>query len=373
MRNKNSLVILLLFGALFFIVSCDESNRRMMMEKRLAEIETKFENGEDISQDSSVFEVQRYFSKHCDAAEMQALSSLYSGCAYWQRGDYDSAAVAINEAFSIAETSGNAALVDKVKQTVSTLYTDSANHAAVLADFRNSNKLSGNDFTVLERNYGAMGRLFEMAGEIDSALYYYNKCAVLQNDFNHALIRKQRWVIVLSLSLLAALSVVLAVVMNLSKKRKKMAELNEEIIALQTEYEVVSETTKNNMFQKAELIFKVFQLGEVKEKNVATYQKLKGFVCGKKAETAYDAIFNEYQKTYPDVVEGIRSKFPTLADWEFRICILSMMPFSVQEVADILKVSPDTVGKGRTNIRKKIGMTEARGKIADFVLQKVVE
>ena len=49
------------------------------------------------------------------------------------------------------------------------------------------------------------------------------------------------------------------------------------------------------------------------------------------------------------------------------------MPFSVQEVADILKVSPDTVGKGRTNIRKKIGMTEVRGKIADFVLLKITE
>lgn len=372
MRNNNSLVFLLLFGALFFIVSCDESNRRMMMEKRLAEIEMKFEKGEDISQDTSVFVVQHYFSNQ-DDAEMKALSSLYSGCAYWQRGDYDSAAVAIDEAFSIAETSGDDALVDKVKQTVSTLYTDSASRVAVLADFRNSNQLNGHDFTVLERNYGAMGRLFEMAGEIDSALYYYNKCAVLQNEYNHALIRKQRWVIVLSLSLLAALSAVLAVVMNLSKKRKKMAELNEEIIALQTEYEAVSETTKNNMFQKAELIFKVFQLGETKEKNVATYQKLKGFVCGKEAGTAYDAIFSEYQKTYPDVVEGIRNKFPNLADWEFRICILSMMPFSVQEVSDILKVRPDTVGKGRTNIRKKIGMTEARGKIADFVLLKITE
>jgi DNA-binding CsgD family transcriptional regulator len=39
-----------------------------------------------------------------------------------------------------------------------------------------------------------------------------------------------------------------------------------------------------------------------------------------------------------------------------------MMPFSVKEVADILKVSPAMIGKARTSIRKKMGMTDAKGK-----------
>jgi predicted transcriptional regulator len=45
-----------------------------------------------------------------------------------------------------------------------------------------------------------------------------------------------------------------------------------------------------------------------------------------------------------------------------------MMPFSVKEVADILKVSPAMVGKCRTGIRKKLGISEARGSIEEVVL-----
>ena len=45
-----------------------------------------------------------------------------------------------------------------------------------------------------------------------------------------------------------------------------------------------------------------------------------------------------------------------------------MMPFSVKEVADILDVSSAMIGKARTSIRKKLGMTEARGNIEEYVL-----
>ena len=68
------------------------------------------------------------------------------------------------------------------------------------------------------------------------------------------------------------------------------------------------------------------------------------------------------------MVQRIKGHQPALSDSEFRVCILSMMPFSVKEVADILKVSPAMVGKARTAIRKKLGMTEARGDIAEFVM-----
>ena len=67
------------------------------------------------------------------------------------------------------------------------------------------------------------------------------------------------------------------------------------------------------------------------------------------------------------MVQRIRKHQPTLTEGEFKVCILSMMPFSVKEVADILKVSPAMIGKARTNIRKKFGMTEARGSIEEYV------
>ena len=47
-----------------------------------------------------------------------------------------------------------------------------------------------------------------------------------------------------------------------------------------------------------------------------------------------------------------------------------MMPFCVKEVANMMKVSTAMVGKARTSIRKKLGMTEARGSIEEFVTNK---
>jgi DNA-binding CsgD family transcriptional regulator len=70
----------------------------------------------------------------------------------------------------------------------------------------------------------------------------------------------------------------------------------------------------------------------------------------------------------PDLVQRIKSNQPAMTDSEIKVCILSMMPFSVKEVADILDVSSAMIGKARTSIRKKLGMTEARGNIEEYVL-----
>ena len=118
------------------------------------------------------------------------------------------------------------------------------------------------------------------------------------------------------------------------------------------------------------MIYKVFLIGENKDIDKPSFQKLRSCVCGHEAESAYDVIFEEYNKVYPDVVQRIKANQPPLSETEFKICILSMMPFSVKEVADMMKVSTAMVGKARTSIRKKLGMTEARGSIEEFVMNR---
>ena len=116
------------------------------------------------------------------------------------------------------------------------------------------------------------------------------------------------------------------------------------------------------------MIYKIFLIGENKDIDKVSFQKLKSCVCGREADNAYQAIFEEYNKVYPEVVQRIRDHQPALTDSEFKVCILSMMPFSVKEVADILKVSTAMIGKARTSIRKKLGIIEARGSIDEFVM-----
>lgn len=198
--------------------------------------------------------------------------------------------------------------------------------------------------------------------------------STLNGDLDHSenmitvFLRRRKMLVIISLVLVAAVALVFFLLYRAAQKRATIAELNLSIAELQKESETLAETNRNNLIRKVMMIYKVFLIGENKDIDKASFQKLKSCVCGREADNAYDAIFEEYNKVYPDVVQHIKDNQPALTESEFKVCVLSMMPFSVKEVADILDVSSAMIGKSRTNIRKKLGMTEARGSIEEFVM-----
>ena len=168
---------------------------------------------------------------------------------------------------------------------------------------------------------------------------------------------------------MAAVALVLFLMYRSSQKRATIAEMNLSIAELQKESETLAEANRDNLFQRAMMIYKIFLIGENKDIDKTSFQKLKSCVCGREADNAYQAIFEEYNKVYPEVVQRIRDHQPALTEAEFKVCILSMMPFSVKEAADILGVSSAMIGKCRTSIRNKLGMTEARGSIGEYLVK----
>ncbi len=305
----------LAFALIVLLAACNVKSDMDNMERTVLEIEGKFSRGEDISQDTSIFQARRYFNL-TDDAEMKTLSALYSGCVYWQQNDFDSAMSALNEAIVLARSTEDIKLMEKVQTTISTLNGD-LDH-------------SENMITVF--------------------------------------LRRRKMLVIISLVLVAAVALVFFLLYRAAQKRATIAELNLSIAELQKESETLAETNRNNLIHKVMMIYKVFLIGENKDIDKASFQKLKSCVCGREADNAYDAIFEEYNKVYPDVVQRIKDNQPALTESEFKVCVLSMMPFSVKEVADILDVSSAMIGKSRTNIRKKLGMTEARGSIEEFVM-----
>jgi DNA-binding CsgD family transcriptional regulator len=285
------------------------------MERTVLEIEGKFSRGEDISQDTSIFQARRYFNLS-DDAEMKTLSALYSGCVYWQQNNFDSAMAALNEAIVTARSSEDIKLMEKVQTTISTLN-----------------------------------------GDLDHS-----------ENMISVFLRRRKIIIVISLALVALVAFVFFLLYRSAQKRATIAELNLDISRLQQESETMAETNRENLFRKVMMIYKVFLIGNNKDIDKTSFDKLKSCVCGREADNTYDAIFEEYNKVYPDVVQRIKSNQPAMSESEIKVCILSMMPFSVKEVADILDVSSAMIGKARTNIRKKLGMTEARGNIEEYVL-----
>ena len=297
------------------LAACNVKSDMDNMERMVLEVEGKFSRGEDISQDTSIFQARRYFNL-TDDAEMKTLSALYSGYVYWQQSNYDSAMAALNEAIVLARSTEDLRLMEKVQTTISTLNGDLDHSEDMIATF----------------------------------------------------LRRRKMLIIISLALVATVALVFFLLYRSAQKRATIAEMNLNIAELQKESETLAETNRNNLIRKVMMIYKVFLIGENKDIDKASFQKLKSCVCGREATNAYDAIFEEYNKVYPDVVQRIKDNQPALTESEFKVCVLSMMPFSVKEVADILDVSSAMIGKSRTNIRKKLGMTEARGSIEEFVM-----
>lgn len=296
------------------LAACNVKSDMDNMERMVMEIEGKFSRGEDISQDTSIFQARRYFNL-TDDAEMKTLSALYSGCVYWQQNNFDSAMAALNEAITLARSSEDIKLMEKVQTTISTLN-----------------------------------------GDLDHS-----------ENMISVFLRRRKILVIISLVLVAVVALVFFLLYRATQKRATIAELNLDITRLQQESETLADTNRDNLFRKVMMIYKVFLIGENKDIDKPSFQKLKSCVCGQ-AESAYDVIFEEYNKVYPDVVQRIKDNQPSLSETEFKICILSMMPFSVKEVANMMKVSTAMVGKARTSIRKKLGMTEARGSIEDFLM-----
>lgn len=250
--------------------------------------------------------------------ETRTNAYLDTGCMYWEQGRYDSAMVALNEAIVLAKASEDEVLIEKVQHTIAELHSD------------------------LDRSEAMM----------------------------EGYIKRRNLLVVCSIALFFAVVVVTWLLVRANQKRKKLDALNLNLEELQAECEALTETHRDNLFQRAMTIYKVFLIGEKKDTDAVTFQKLKSSVCGANVNTAYEGIYEAYSMVNPEVVQRIKDHQPALTEAEFRVCILSMMPFSVKEAADILKVSPAMIGKARTSIRKKFGMTEARRDIAEFVLRQ---
>ena len=298
----------LAFALIALLAACNVKSD-MDMERTVRDIESKFSRGEDISQDTSIFQARRFFNLS-DDAEMKTLAALYSGCVYWEQSNYDSAMADLNEAIVLSKDSEDEALIEKVQQTIAELHSD-------------------------------LNRSEEMM---------------------EGYLKRRKLLIICSIALFIAAIVVGWLLIRANQKRKQMTAMNLSIEELQKECEALTETHRDNLFHRAMTIYKVFLVGEKKDTDAATFQKLKSTVCGNNVSTAYEAIHEAYSKVYPEVVQRIKEHQPALTEAEYRVCILSMMPFSVKEVADILKVSPAMIGKARTSIRKKMGMTDAMGK-----------
>ena len=72
------------------------------------------------------------------------------------------------------------------------------------------------------------------------------------------------------------------------------------------------------------------------------------------------AIFKEkFNALEPNFLTNLLARHPELTKSELRLITLAKIGYSQKEIANFLGIEPDSVKKGRTRLRKKLGLTEA--------------
>lgn len=226
--------------------------------------------------------------------------------------------------------------------------------------------------------------------------YDYEK---IENEYNGRLMKKQRWINIMTFTLLVICLFIAAYIYNRLKKKKKELDLRNELLQYENENLKLNEyvqmckdkiselenkivnkqgntdslnlemeatklkmndvvkTLQKNLYWKYMLVYSMTMMENNNANAEARYKMIKGKIDGM-TETSYDAIVSIFNEEHPGLAEQIKKKYPTLSETEYKVCILAFTPFTAQESAVVLGQSVNTVNKARTSIRKKLNIEE---------------
>ena len=127
----------------------------------------------------------------------------------------------------------------------------------------------------------------------------------------------------------------------------------------------------NILQQRAKLIIKVHN-AEKKYNNAdkKLINELKEYVYGSMNKNGLKAAIDLVENTYPKLSSQIEKKYNNLNETEYNVCLLSMLPFSNREIANLMELGESSIAKSRTNIRRKIGAEGYGSDIADLIIEE---
>ena len=192
----------------------------------------------------------------------------------------------------------------------------------------------------------------------------YDK-AVMQNELNEKIIRKQRVIILISGIAALVLSAFLFSQIRLARNRKREAEINAELfhfkqqnIALaqrDTEHEQIQQDYADRLSEALDKEQQTMMLLDIylnNSKKANLLNDLERSVFGDKDH--WKAMLAVVEEKYPSLWETLGQKFPDLDEDEKKSFILSHFKVSRQEEADYLGTTVNMVDKLRGRVRKKM-------------------
>ena len=190
-----------------------------------------------------------------------------------------------------------------------------------------------------------------------------------QNVYQKRLNKRLLILICILLTLLLVLIVSFVLITNSRRREKLLSEQLEDLSNVNNYYErfkyEVNESLKNSLKERFNIIRKV-SIIEHNNKTDENLKKIKEYAFGSINKTAFEASVCVIESVYNNITSFIKDTYPELTETEYKVCLLSIAPISVNDIAVISGLSIDTISKSRSNIRKKLKIED--NKIKSIIL-----
>lgn len=317
------------------------------------------------NKDSSLF----YIKKAIDMAEMsedeKTQSQIYQNAyvIYKENGETELAWEYLNMSASINNDTSKENLYNL---NFLTFYLESGrlDSASVYVNKLRSNLETIKDNLLKSSICGTLTTYYSAKEIYDSALYYQKELtyiidAINKENIEHNIYEIQKkydyelqrnvYQRKLNRRLVAIIIVLCAVIVIYIIVRQRERRLSNQVKNLSLQ----NEDYKRGMKESLKVIKKVNQLEGDKRKK-QDISDLKEIVYGSQYRTAFEASVDIIESTYTKMSSFIQKTYPQLNATEYKVCLLSLLPISMEEIAKIIGLKIDSVKKARSVIRRKL-------------------
>ena len=263
------------------------------------------------------------------------------------------------------------------------------------------------DMTFLASSYGFLSEYYSSLNINDSALYYQDKFTRIidkirednmqQNIYEiekkydyerlsnnyHKKLNSQFKLIIMMLTIVIVLIITISLLIIHKKKNeiyliRKNEQIAIEMNNLKNEFHLLEDlnsgiklSVDNILKQRAKLIVKVHNAEKNhKDDDKTVINELKSLVFGSFNKTGLKTAVDLVENTYPKLPAMIKNNYGSLNETEYNVFLLSLLPLSSRDIANLMDLGESSVAKSRTNIRKKIGAEGYGSDIGDFILER---
>ena len=260
-----------------------------------------------------------YVAKHANSEDELLTRYFTIGGIYYEENMYDSA---VKYLYRVFEYEG-----DYMRRQQAADFLMNIHHNS--GDTVKTNKYTTYLAKNATRQYDNMAKV----SLLDNIFYDYVKRHQSETSPN----RKNKHIIFIIIAIVAATTIIYIIY---RRKRKEIEDKKDDNLKLMVE---------NQRLKK--------YLGSKENKNFVSLRKVAIAIYNEQRNNSLEHILKVFDSYYPKVSDELTNKFTNLSKTEHDLVILSFIGFRIKEEAEILGISENTVGKYRSNIRKKAGKT----------------